>query len=199
MHDAGAVDGVESHQGLHRQRGGVAGRQRAAFVDELVQVDPLDVLRDHVMRAVFERGEVEERGHVGVMDARGHAGLAEEALVRALVVGDAGAHQLDHAQGVEVDVQRLVDLAHAADAEARQDLVLPVERRVGVAPHEIGDRFTAVGAGFVLRIDLRPAVDAMKGHSFLRLYRRAGEHFQRAPTDRQAFGVSDDPHAGRSP
>ena len=73
-----------------------------------------------------------------MMDPRGQPRLAEETLVRVRLAGDVGAHQLDDADRVQMDVQDLVDLAHAADAEHGEDLVLAVERLLEVLAQKIG-------------------------------------------------------------
>ena len=132
MHDAGAMDGLESVQRLDGQLRRVLRRQRTARLDQLVKIGPLDVLPHHVARAVVERGEVVERGDVRMIDARRQPRFAHETVVRAGVVRDAGAHQLDDADRVQMDVEDLVDLAHPADAEAREDLVLAVDRMLEV-------------------------------------------------------------------
>ena len=164
MDDAGAMDGVETQERVDGDGRGVARRERPARLDQLVQVAALDVLPDHVERAVVERGEVVQRGDVRMLDLRGQPRLAEEAVVRAGIGGDVRAHQLDHADGVQMDVEDLVDLPHPPHPEPRQNLVFPVDGRFEVTAQKISDRLTAVGAGFELRIDLRSAVNAGKGH-----------------------------------
>src|SRR5205823_5592462 len=63
---------------------------------------------------------------VGVGDLLGQAQLAAEALDRLLLVGEAGAHELEGDGLAEADVDGLVDVAHAA----RPDLL---HQRVAVA------------------------------------------------------------------
>jgi hypothetical protein len=101
---------------------------------------------------------------LGVLDLRREPGLAQEAVVRAGVIRDRRAHQLDHPYRVQVDVEDLVDLPHPADAELREDLVLPVDRLFEVAAEEVRHRLAAEGTRFEGGIDLRSAMDAEKGH-----------------------------------
>ena len=100
------------------------------------------------------------------LDAFQHQGplLAEEAVVRPLVRGDVRAHELDDADRVEVHVDDFVDLTHAACAKSLHDLILTVDRLVGVTPQEVGDRLPAVGAGHVRFVDFAFTADAVKGH-----------------------------------
>ena len=169
MDDSGAVDGVEAAQRLDRERGGIAGSERPARLDQLVKIRPLDELPDHVAGAVVQGREVEQRGDVRVLDLRGEPRLAQEALVRPRLARNRRAHQLDDADRVEVDVEDLVDLPHPADAELRQDLVLAVERLLQIAAQKVRNRFTAEGTSLVGGIDLGSAVDAEEGHGDLDL------------------------------
>ena len=65
--------------------------------------------------------------------------------------------------------QDLVDLAHPADAETREELVLAVDRLFEVLAEEISDRLAAERTRFVGRINLRTAVDARERHELERL------------------------------
>src|ERR1051326_7722317 len=82
-------------------------------------------------RAVVEELEVLDDGDVRMLDLRGQARLAEEARAVGVVGEQRRPHDLDAAEGVEVDVTGLVDLTHPARAEEADDLVLPVEKFSG--------------------------------------------------------------------
>ena len=140
--DAGAMDGLESVQRLDHQAHRLARRERAARAQLLREVLAVDVLPDHVMRAVGERGEVVQRGDVRMLDLRRRARLAEEAVVRVGVAGDVRVDDLDHARSAEVRVRGQVDLAHAARAQPLHDLVSIVEDLAGIhwAPSLSRDR-----------------------------------------------------------
>src|SRR5258706_14762706 len=94
-----------------------------------------------------------------MLDLRGHARFAQEALVDVAALRDLCADDLHHARRAEEGVLDLEDLAHAADAEALDDLVLAVDRLVGVLAEEVSHRFAAVRAGFEVAVDLDPATD----------------------------------------
>ena len=90
----------------------------------------VDELRDHVVAALADE-EVVDDGDVRVMDLRRQPRLAQEARAEDVVREQLLLHHLDAAEGVEVEVAGLEDLAHAARADAREDLVLAVEHRSG--------------------------------------------------------------------
>ena len=76
---------------------------------------------------------------------------------------DLRADDLDHARRAEEGVLDLEDLAHAADAETLEDLVLAVDRLVRIRAQEVGDRLAAVRAGFVVAVNLDAAADTRDG------------------------------------
>src|SRR5262249_39064826 len=82
--DAGTMNGFQSAQSLHGEAHGGRGTKELPLENELPEVRSFDVLPDHVEGAVGQRGEIEQRRDVGVLDARGQARLAEEAVVRVL-------------------------------------------------------------------------------------------------------------------
>src|SRR6185369_11500212 len=100
-------------------------------------------------------------------DLRRRARLAEEAVLRVLVVRDLRMHDLDDARRAEILVRGLEDLAHAPRAEALDDLVLPVEQIPRVLAGELRDHFPAMRAGPERGIDLSFATEAAeRGHKF---------------------------------
>src|SRR5205085_12544843 len=77
----------------------------------------------------------------------------EETLQPLIVGGDVRPHDLDHAQLVEMDVADFEDLAHAADAEAVEDLVFALEQFRRVRFLEKSDLLAARRALIDVRID----------------------------------------------
>ena len=103
-----------------------------------------------------------QRRHIRMLDLRRRARLAQEAIMRVLTFGDLRPDHLDHARGAEECVRDFVDLAHASDAEALDNLVLAINGLIRVAAQEVCDRFAAVWARFVGAIDLCFAADAVE-------------------------------------
>ena len=123
VHDAALVgvgEGVH-HGHEHAQR--LHGGERSAVVDALLEVFALQVLLDDEERvAVLD--EVEHPDDVGVLDARGGAGLLREASRDALARGVLGQQHLERHLARGVDVDALVHRAHAAGADVPQHPVL---------------------------------------------------------------------------
>src|SRR5437588_1780962 len=84
--------------------------------------------------------------------------------MRVGAVGDLRPDHFDDADRAEVGVLDLVDLAHAAGAEALDDAVLAVDRLIGVAALKFGDRLAAMRAGFVVPVDLSVAAGTLERH-----------------------------------
>ncbi len=160
--EAHRVEMVEAVQGLDGDLHGQARRDGAVLGDPLLDVRPVDELPHHVVGAVVEGGEVIQHGQVLVLDRRRRAGFLEKALQALIVRGDVGAHDLDHAQLVEVDVADLEDLSHAADAEPVEDLVLPVEQARRVGPLEHRHALAAVGTLLQRGVDGLFALEAVE-------------------------------------
>ena len=125
---AHGMEMIETVERLNRDLHGQARRHRTVLEDPLLNVRAVDELPDHVVGAVVELGEVVEHRQVLVLDRRGRARLLEEALQALIVGGHVRPHDLDHAQLVEMDVADLEDLAHAADAQAVEDLILTIDK-----------------------------------------------------------------------
>src|SRR5258706_562872 len=100
-----------------------------------------------------------------MLDLRGHARFAQEALVDVAALRDLRADDLHHARRAEEGVLDFENLAHAADAEALDDLVLTVDRLVRVLAEKVRHRLAAVRAGFEVAVDLDSATDTgNRGH-----------------------------------
>src|SRR5262249_39910088 len=68
--------------------------------------------------------EVVDGGDAGVVELRGRARLAREALAGAFVLAQLGEHDLDRDVAAQDGVVGLVDLAHGASADLLDDAVL---------------------------------------------------------------------------
>ena len=90
--------------------------------DALAQRLALEQLRDDVRRAV-SRADVEDREDVRMVERRGGARLLLEAAQPIGIGRERGGQDLDRDLASEPRVARAVDLAHAAGAERREDLV----------------------------------------------------------------------------
>ena len=88
-----------------------------------------------------------KRGDVLMLHARRRPRLAQEALVRVLAARDLRPDHLDHPHVAEQYVLGLVDIAHAAGAEAIDEAVFPVNRLVGVGASEVGHLLATKRAG----------------------------------------------------
>ena len=99
----------------------LAQRQRL-LPERLAQRAALDQLHRDVERAAFV-ADVVHRHDVRVVERRGGAGLALEALAAVCVRRELGPQALDRDLAPEPRVARAVDLAHASRAERAQDLV----------------------------------------------------------------------------
>ncbi len=122
--DAGAVRVGERREHLGDDAHHAGLGQRPLAGEHGVQVLALHVLHGDVHGAVFGLAEVEHADGVGVVQAAGGLGLALEAGDGALVAEEGLAQHLEHDRLVEVDLDGLVDLAHAALAEHLLDAVL---------------------------------------------------------------------------
>src|SRR5688500_3200277 len=99
-----------------------------------------------------------------MLNLRCQTRLAQETLMGVLALGDLGPDDFDDARGAEERVLDFVDFAHAAGAEAIDDLVFPVNGVLGVCAQEISDRLTAVRARLVSLVDLGFALETVEGH-----------------------------------
>ena len=163
MDQSHRVQVIQSAQGLNGDLHREARRNGSVLGDPLLDVRAVDELPDHVVRPVVELGEVVQHGQVAVLDHRRRARFLEEALQRLIVLSDVRPHDLDHAQLVEMDVPDLEDLAHAAHAEAVDDLVLAVDEAGRVGALEQRDLVAAMRTEVVRGVDGRLALQAVNG------------------------------------
>ena len=100
--------------------------------DPLRERLPLEQLhRDEVLALVLV--DRVDGADAGVVEGRGRAGLALEALERVGVLGQLGGQELERDVPAELRVLGLVDDAHAAAAELRRDAVVgdrPADHRL---------------------------------------------------------------------
>jgi DNA-binding MarR family transcriptional regulator len=141
MHDA---DGVgltgrlaELQRDVERLREGecaACGREGA------LEREPLEVLHDHVERAIGELPSEEHLHDVRVLEARGHLRLAREARHELRVRAQLAVEDLDGDVAIDALLERAIDASHRADTDELADLDVPgdllAEVRVvlGVAP-----------------------------------------------------------------
>ncbi len=123
MDRAAGVRVLERRGDVARDRGRLGRRERA-------RREPFAQRRPGEQLHVDERalGVAHERVHgrdVRVLELRGRNGLALEALQVLGLGGQFGRDELERDRtAVEIEVHRLVDLAHAAAAEPADDLVV---------------------------------------------------------------------------
>ena len=134
--DPRLVRGDESREhrleDVHRLVGGEA----PVLAEQVAERDALQVLHDEVGEAVV-LALVEHVDHVRVGEARGAAGLLDEALAEVRVVREVRMHDLHRDAAVEAQVRGEVDRRHPAAGDAGAHLVATVEE---AADHGIGRR-----------------------------------------------------------
>src|SRR5919198_4181954 len=91
-----------------------------------------DVVRPLVLTAI------EDADHVGMLEARGRARLAPEALDEFAVLGEAPVQDLERDLAAEMRVLGQVDVGHPAGADAAHDPIAAVDHR---ACRHLGHRF----------------------------------------------------------
>ena len=140
---AGPVGVREGREDRLHEGQGARRRHRALLADHVAQRVPGDVLH-HEEDDVVVGALVEDGDHVGVVEPRGRAGLADEPGRELLVVAEARVHHLDGAGAVESEVGGLVHAGHPAAGDARADAVAAVHDR----PHDgVGQHGAAALAG----------------------------------------------------
>ena len=134
VNDSLAMQVVERRQALPREVDRETDGQRSAVADHVAQVDPVDVLHDHVRGALVVNEEIVETDDVAMFEPRGHLGFAEESLALIRALGDLRPHDLDDPDFVQEAVAHHVNGTHAALADLPEDLVLAFDGGVrGVA------------------------------------------------------------------
>ena len=99
------------------------GERQQVVDDQLAQRGAFDELHRHVAQRVGA-ADVVDRDDVGMVERRGGARLLFEALQAfgGVAARDGGKH-LERDLPVQAQVEGAVDLAHASDAEDRDDLI----------------------------------------------------------------------------
>ena len=120
MDQPDGVRGVERGADLEADRGDAVGGQPVLARQQPLQVGALDVAHDEVEVAGLLARRV-DRDDVRVVDRRGHARLALEALAEAGVARAVRGDQLDRDGAAERELGRAVDDAHAAAPGDRLD------------------------------------------------------------------------------
>ncbi len=113
---------IQGIRDLLDERQRAVGRERALLLEDAAEIDPLDVAHgDEEATVVLAR--FVDRDDPRVVDRRGQAGLAEEALAEAGVLGELGRQQLQRHLSAENEILGQVDHTHAAPPEQRLDPV----------------------------------------------------------------------------
>ena len=126
MDDAFAVGFVEGVGHLSPVTKRLLERQ-GPFFQAVGERLAFDVLHHQEVGAVFF-SDVVKGTDVRVIQGRHCSSLALESLAEPSVVGEMGGQHFDSHGAVEARVLRLVDLAHAAGANGREDLVVAESR-----------------------------------------------------------------------
>src|SRR5918995_584199 len=113
---------AERARHLQGEEEGVADRQRAAPLDQLLEVLALDVLEDDVL-PTFVLATVDDSDDVGVAELGNRARLAPEALDVLLVLRELLVERLDRDRAVQQPVVRLPNARHSAPADELDELV----------------------------------------------------------------------------
>ena len=121
VHDALLVGTIERVGHLDPERQDLLGRKRA-LRQAVGQGLALEILHDEVVDTCFAP-DVVERADVRMRELRDGARLAIEALPELGVLGELRRQHLDGDDAVQARVLRAIDLAHAAGADRRLDLV----------------------------------------------------------------------------
>ena len=127
VHEPRGVRGVERVGDLGDHARGARGVEPALAPEDPVQVRARHVAHDEVEVAVLLAGRV-DRDDVRMVDRRGEAGLALEALPQLGVRRAVGGDELERDRAAEPQLGRTVDHAHAAGAE---DLLDAAARELG--------------------------------------------------------------------
>ncbi|MBK6923464.1 MAG: hypothetical protein IPH07_39115 [Deltaproteobacteria bacterium] len=143
MHDAVAVHRFEARQHAEHEPHGAVLIERSVRGDAAGEIIPLEQLHHEVRRATIVDDDVVHLHDGGVTDARDGPRLADEAIVR---LGVIAAHPFDGDHAVEPEVTRAPHLAHAADPEAIEQSVAPLEQAIGVDPRDLRGRGPSFGA-----------------------------------------------------
>ena len=120
VHEPDGVRGVERGADLEADRRDPGGRDHALAGQQALQVGPVHVAHDEVEVPALLARRV-DRDHVRVVDRRGDARLALEALAEPGIARPLGGDQLDGDGPAERQLGRAVDDAHATAAGDRLD------------------------------------------------------------------------------
>ena len=121
-----SMDKAPPMRGVEGARDGCEQRDRAlrleprARREDATQVRPLDEPHRDEQASLVLAGLV-DRQHVRVIEARGEARLAQEALAEPVVIGEVRREQLQRDRAPKPRVDGLVHLAHAAPGDQRLD------------------------------------------------------------------------------
>ena len=122
MHDAGGVGDFKRIRNLHAVVNHLVDRHGLAL-DAVLEGAALEVLHDDVVTIGLFTNVV-NGADVGMVESRGGAGFALEALAGLGVVGEFVGKEFESDAAAETEIFRLVDHAHASPAELLQDAIV---------------------------------------------------------------------------
>ena len=143
VHEPGLVRGLQRVGDQRHDAGGDLRRQRAADPQLAAEVRPAHEPHRHVGQVVDDAGLV-DRDHARVIERRGRARLAPEALAEAGIDGAVGGDHLQRHVPLQPEVHGVVHHAHPAAAQGRDDPV-PGELRSRLEVDAHGQRYSYAG------------------------------------------------------
>jgi hypothetical protein len=154
--EARLVDGFQTGQKLHRDLGRFSQLQRSTLQEDLAQARSVDVLhRDDLAVALLH--QVEDPADVGRSDVAGGAHFAAQEF-RARGIGeDFGQQELERHLHLELLVESLPHLAHAAPAQQILHAVTAALDHLGDCPTQVDRPFRLVGTCGFFRLPVIPA------------------------------------------
>lgn len=132
VHEPCAVEGSEPAASVDAHRDGALERQRSVAVQPRSQVRAHEALHHQVTAAIVELAAVEHRDQVLARQARQHPRLAPQSSQRARLIRHVATQQLQCEALTEPQMLGVEDLAHAAAADRRQQLVRSGHHYAGV-------------------------------------------------------------------
>lgn len=121
--DAALVKDREGARHLFQDRERLGERQRAASLEPRQQILAFQELHDQHRRAIVEHARVIQAHDPRALELGDDAGLAQEAAADFGRLRAAGLEELDRAAALQLGVEGLVDLAHAAAPEQAIDAI----------------------------------------------------------------------------
>lgn len=132
VYDAATVDVIEREGRLADELAGLSPGEAMMFLEDFEEIGPFDELHRHVREAAGDT-QVMCLDDVRVLQQKADAGFLLKAGEHSLIVFETFGENLQGDGVAGGGVPRLVDAAHAADAEDVENLVLVEEEAAGPA------------------------------------------------------------------